>query len=1331
MPQSKSSAPKRTSKSQKTKEKNSSTSQGKEELPDTVYAATTKKQHGWFSPLVTLTKEQVTHNYSSIRFTNRNAKGHWCKMETINNSGELVATNDFSPYILKLNSVDTDSLANQEWAEKLKTSCIFELVTDPTGETVIQERAYDKDRNIVYIYSRTPIGKDKNGRNRFIGSYKDSYGMPAEMRNDSLYTYGTLVRLTEDQWGNDSIIEYLDAKGIRKLNSEGVAMEVFICNKEGELIKQQSRDSLGNLTIDNCGNCGIKYTYNTDHTIASATYMDASWKPMRMPDYRQSGAESVIQTKYAYDENKRYIEAAYFTADDKPDKNAHGAHRITLSYNNAGGEIARHFYDTEDNLTNCKDGYARDTVYYDTCNRIKEIHWYDAKGHYVVSADNLSRLRFDYDDKGEQILDERYCCGKDNTEYLVFKKEKRPNYEHTQWSDGTSRIDSLDAKGRTTFIGFYGKDKRPEMTNGHAFEKYTYQDSWKTTISIGVNYDENGEKVDVNGVCKTITKIDSISWTMTKWRYDASDVLKETFIHRYTPNFKTVIGQDDANTFGTISRSGGSSEVRYYKGCIMYNKKNEFTSLYGRDEFGETDYITSSNVLYCYSKMFSSTGTKFYDEDNNAIDNFYNLRNSLPKVMTIEVVDSAAYAHGLRDNDVILLYGDYAANLDTITTYSDFITGWTLRSVIDARKNKRMVVFRIEDASKGKFGLVEIKNLVGTPSELGFLAHVRYLTKKQRARIQQAISDDIASTSPLVTRETLTKPNNDGGNNYVIICCPEMYRSIRNAAYPKQITDPSILLGVCSEGRNLKWTIEDGDDLDNYNAIFLSREQEASTYSPIYFLFAKSTDKITPLTLNDKYLRGSMWIAYISDEEMKQLAPLYTQAKEDIYRRCDTKTTHPKRFVGYWKIQNSETDQYPVTGYLDLSKNGQVEGEITNYGYRQYSEGLAIFKVTNSYSGTWSSDNKWLYLPINKDYEETTLECIDLIGADDGLKQRALAYMNGICNDNKKSMLSKMTFLNPNIGSDLRINALADKAFIVNDSISFIKAKRPNTSITEKAKPLTEGIVATTESTTNNSPKLIVGRWQTTIPNVKSSNVLLDLLESGVSDMSLWVVLRQPYNDDITVNVRLSVYLHGKWSANEDSLTLYNDPSATSITTDLDIDGNLGEVQKAELKKQLLNEFEEQKNQIMMSMLQQNAFEGTFAVTSLDSTTLAFNGNTYRRVQDSQDVLYGEVGNLNGLMREKGYTGSYFILEWCDWNCTNTVNDFSTEFSKQRNNSKHLILLPVEFINNSPVFKDIIETEFPAGQLGFRVMDYNASDELRNEITQRYFNWKISHSNSR
>ena len=48
------------------------------------------------------------------------------------------------------------------------------------------------------------------------------------------------------------------------------------------------------------------------------------------------------------------------------------------------------------------------------------------------------------------------------------------------------------------------------------------------------------------------------------------------------------------------------------------------------------------------------------------------------------------------------------------------------------------------------------------------------------------------------------------------------------------------------------------------------------------------------------------------------------------------------------------------------------------------------------------------------------------------------------------------------------------------------------------------------------------------------------------------------------------------------------------------------------------------------------------------------------------------------------------VLEWCEWDCTQSIEAFSGEFEKIRNSKKNIVLLPVENNNGNDVFNDII-----------------------------------------
>ena len=1302
---------------------------------DTIYCSQTKKQHGWFAPMDTLSKEMASHQ-RHFRFTKKNNAGHWLRLESMDAYGNHFK-GSLSPYILKLGSaVESDKNANSDWVEKLKTACIWEFIADYTGETIIQERAYDENMNIVFTFSRVPIG---NGQ--YNCSYKDCYGLPAEMRNDEDYTYGTLVRITEDRWGNDSVMQYIDAKGLPKLNSDSVAMEVYICDKHGHLLKQQSRNMDGSLAIDNWGNCGIEYEWNNTHDIVSATYMDDSWKPMRMPAKRGvNGRENVIKTNYRHDSFRRQIEEYYTDEFGNLDENALGTHRITYEYDDKGNIVKQCGYNKNGNPSPVDNsGDATEKLEFDNRGNLLSAIFLDKNGNPNPTPNYMSRLYRRYDETGNQIYEERYSA-ESGKEQLIYLNKKEPTCEYTRWNDGSYRIDSLDSKGRTTFVGFYDANGNLEMSGNRACERYAYIDEEKKTTQIEINYDLNRKKVDVDGICKTVTVSDSIKWTKTKWRYDKNDVLVETFIHQYNKGFNRLLSQDDANSFGVRSRCGGSSWVRYYTGEIIYSPKGEFASLLGRDEFGEADYITSNSVTYYYSKTSSKGKTKYYDEDNNEMEDVDELKDNLPKLMTIEVIDSSAYALGLRDNDLILLYGDYAVDVEALdsifVSYEQFRKDWSLHSVIEANDNRRMVVFRIEDAPNNKFGLVEISNLKGTPSELGFLTHVRYLTKKQLARIQRVVHDNMLCDNPFISSSDFGKDYK--GDNYVILGYRELYRAVRNGAYPKKVTDPAILLGACVKDRNMYWNMTDGGETEPFEEMIKSRSNGALAYPTMHFYVTKDMNNVIHMTLEDQFVYANWFDANISDEAYAKLLDLnkYVQSELESIRTRPS-TIKSKNLLGLWEVAKDTANTYLPEGWIYLAKDGTCQGTLTSYGTRSFSEGTAVYKVEKAIEGTWFHiDSIITFKPTNDD--SIRLSCIDLLGTDDeDLKQRAVAYMNSICEEKKESLLKRMDFEYPQWSDDLFITALDKRSFSVKGAddrdITFMKMKgkpKMESQSTQVRKPKVVSKRGNNDKSSQkeqgNDNPLLFGRWETTIPDVEQSKVIMSFDEDHTMELSILAPYSQALNDSVTSHVLFSVKIGGNWTMKDDSLCIVNDPASIVMDVDIDFDG-VDEDTKNQLRPVLEEQFNQYKEELSVQLLKDNSFNGTVSVDNLTYTELEINGVTLSKIAEKRSIVIGRIEGETGYLVEKGYKGLFVILEWCDWNCTMSVDDYSTEFEKQRDNEKHIVLLPVSTDEEGKdSFKEPIEINCPSTLLlGLRIQDMEISIPYYEEdILKRYSEWK-------
>ena len=1172
---------------------------------DTIYCTQTRKQRGWFEPLDTISKEQARHTRHCM-FTRKNKAGNWCRLESMDGYGNYVQGN-FSPYILKIGTASSDQGANSDWIEKLNTACIYECISDYSGKNIVQERAYDEDMNIVYTYSRVPISS-----NQFIGSYKDSYGLPAEMRNDPEYTYGTLVKITEDRHGNDSIIQFIDAKGMPKPNSDGVAMEVFVRDEYGHLLRQQSRNADGSLAIDNWGNCGIEYKWDyASHNIISATYMDDKWQPMRMPALRESGKEEVITTNYRYDRYSRPTEQYFTDAAGRPDKNALGTHRITYTHNDKGDIIKICGYDLYGNPSPVDNsGDAIEYYGFDDAGRSVSAVFLGPDGKPNANEGYLSKVIRKYDDAGNMVLEEQYSADS-GEEKLTYKYERTDDCEYTLWGDGMSRIDSLDAKGRLTFSGFYDENNELYMFDGRAYGTYEYEDNGKTTVMTGYSYDESGNPVERNGISKSVWITDSLAHTEICLKYNASGLLKESYRQKFNEDFSQITAQEDANSFGLQSRSGGVSHVRHYTADILRTQQGDFVSFVGKDEFGEPDYIVSPWAIYYYQKISPKSDNRFFDEHSREITDLQSIKDSLAKVMTIEVTDSSAYALGLRDNDVIILYGDYAVNLDEPESYYKFRSNWTLRSVLDARKTRRMVVFRIEDASRDKFGLVEIKNLQGTPSELGFLPHVRYLTDKQKDRIKRSVTDNILSARPLVRTDDFNKEY-DAGENYIVMAYTEMYREYRDKPYAMEITDPAILLGACIRDKNLSWDLSYGTDTEIFEKMLASRTEPVLAYPEMSFFLTKDMENISSMSLTGDAVYTNWFDGWISDEDYKVLKRMNRKARKEIKAISSAPSPYKAgNLAATWQIEVGESESGP-SGRITLSKNGRSSGTVTNYGYADFAEGTAVFEVRTDYTGRWElGGNLVSFTPDSAD--NITLECIDLLDADEELKELALSHINGICNDDVDSYIANMTFGSSPWRNDMFIIALDRDTMTVYDGteagVRLTRTDSPRE--TDAADKETDASVRTGHETMEDMQHWIYGTWEIFSPDYPGATIRLTFNE----DRSTSIVVSIPYVQEagtakVSGYVRLAFDCSWAISGNEISFDSQGLPEIeyTAEAEGADTD------EKAYIEQVTLDYFKSQEEETLRNFTVGNLFGENFSIDKLSPTELVLSGATLKKV---------------------------------------------------------------------------------------------------------------------
>ena len=1280
-------------------------SRRKDNLPDTVYSHSTIKQHGWRDPLGILTKEQVSHRNSSYRFTHRNAQGHWCKMEMIDGYGNYTQGN-MTTYILKYGSDDTDSLANKDWAEKVETACIFEFIADPTGENVIQERAYDEDMNVIYIYSRTPIGKNKAGRQQYIGSYKDCYGLPAEMRRDTTgtYTHGTLVMLTEDKWGNDSVIEFMDAKGRKKLNADSADIEVFVHDRIGREIMGYSCDSLGNPMIDGWGNCGIAYTWNNDHTNASLTYLDTELKPMRMPDKREDRISTgVIKSLYKYDEFKRCIERRFVDSEGNADVNMHGVHRRVTTFNEKGKVLEQRHYDREGNLTPYDDAQTAVIKYtYTSDGNIQDLYFLDKDEKPCSTSGYLCHRHYNYDADGTRIFTEEYRI--ENGEETLSSKsgyEKFANYT-LNWDYSSFRVDSLDNQGRTFYSGWFYYDGQPRTSGGRACERTTFIDEAGKTTIIKTEYDLNGNPTeDNNGVYKEICVVDSVNWTKNILKYDLQGNVIDSYILEFDKDFTHRLAEYDSNAFGVKTRCGLIG-TRMYKGLYPKTPKGDSSSYIGKDEFDEPDYKESSNDFYYYKRVTKGLYVR-YDEDNNEITDRSKFKNQLPKAMTIEVTDSSAYRLGLRDNDLILLYGEYYNDLEQSLSVFNFRSDWSIHAVLDAQQTRRMVVFRIEDAKTNQYGLVEIKGLKGTPSELGFNAHIRYLTARQKSRIMQAIHDNEASDHPYITSSDkhITKWK---GNNYVVFAYPNLFGGDRNKPYSKQIKDPAVLMATCLVKRNLSWLMPQGES-GSLNTILNLREKDL----PVDHFLTKDMKNLTSLTTDESSLGASLFVEHVSDEVYHQLMTLNPQVESRVNQlMASAPQFAEKDLCGRWQFDNEKLGDHSPKGYLQLAKDGTCEGTITYLGYVWIDGNRACFKIDRDLLGKWELAGSVMKFTPRKT-DNLTLTCINVEDVEPEEKDQLIASYNDIVNKRKSYYYNDKMHFYPEFKDELVIQSLSKDSLVIDDTSVGIHLFRTNT--VRSRQKLVSGLKPHEFfSKLSKNPDVMYASHAINFINVDSL-----YLPEVFNDIEM-VYIGKAQSEDLYNSVK------NEMGSMIDTTGYVKLP--TFYSEDLALVKKEGE----RLFSELLLVY------VMDNNLHVLYQKGSFSSEELMALQKKYGKKGKMWLFEGADVasenpLLFFRTNRDGLARQAGMEGSYVLLELNGCNLFNGHQNLKETVESAKQSTKRMVFLPIHWDADDSFarFGEPLLYEFGEGTLGMRYSDWTVSEAVYNRAASAYEKFMRTH----
>lgn len=181
---------------------------------DSIFYLNVTKRNGWPEGIgKPLTKKELSHIPVYYVLSNKNKAGKWTFMRAFDAYGKLTTNHSWGTYIVNPND-EEDKGANAQWADKLKTVCQWQFIGDTDEKEVVQERALDENKNIVFCYNIAKVSENKHdGSSTYAGSYIDAFALPIFMRTDSTGNYkgqANFVQIKRDKRGYEALFAFTD-----------------------------------------------------------------------------------------------------------------------------------------------------------------------------------------------------------------------------------------------------------------------------------------------------------------------------------------------------------------------------------------------------------------------------------------------------------------------------------------------------------------------------------------------------------------------------------------------------------------------------------------------------------------------------------------------------------------------------------------------------------------------------------------------------------------------------------------------------------------------------------------------------------------------------------------------------------------------------------------------------------------------------------------------------------------------------------------------------------------------------------------------------------------
>ena len=628
-------------------------------VPVTQRYASTKKVYGQFKGVERLTKKEATYRPYHFVFKKKGlATKIYSSMECRNAYDTLSTDHSMTPYIIP--GVLSEADLNANVASTLGTVCQWEFVTDIDGKKVIQERAYNDKYDLVYAFNYNTVtipadGYENSGQNQtsdsnvkgerkevkdvVIGSYVDDQGLPLEMLNDG-YRF---IRITYDDAGHDTLVEYFDWDGNPATNADGAYQIYYEYNEDGLMLSMSSLNKYGKRMIDKAGNCGLVNTYDGYRLVETLSVDEfGREKPV------ENGYSRVL---YRYDNHGREVEMILLCNGEPLVSDEYFYRRETVYEDDA---VKYLMYDAEDSLIRRE--YAR----------------HNEKGQKLVvesgNDESYSTYLFRYAGDGRTVYNKEITVEEGDT-LGVYTFERVANTEERKF-EGDMYLNyvnftTYDSLGRMTEDVYYELDGVTPYEDNYRWHRIThvYGDNGRERSSIWREECDTAAYYNVDGLSHINVSV--------KYPGRNSEIYE-----KYGPDSTQVEYMTRRlDAYGNVYEDGPSNNRRAYYviNAKSHERSGEVIGMLTRYGFPTADFS--------YYKMGENGYDRYVCDENG--EQIHQWPYDLPEVYSgnrnktavfIQVVADGRMFHGvLLESDSGLSYGDEDYNYDNFGQLDDVV----------------------------------------------------------------------------------------------------------------------------------------------------------------------------------------------------------------------------------------------------------------------------------------------------------------------------------------------------------------------------------------------------------------------------------------------------------------------------------------------------------------------------------------------------------------------------------------------------------------------------------------------------------------------------------